>query len=55
MRAINFEKCQQNELRNTRHDVFNCGNGVKDPLPELKVNGPGGYMRTADSSDSVID
>lgn len=25
------------------------------PLPELKVNGPGGYMRTAESSDSEIN
>ncbi len=55
MRAINFKKCQHNELRSICPNVFNCGNGVKYPLPELKVNGPGGYMRTAESSDSEIN
>lgn len=41
MRAINLKKCQQNEFRSICPDVFNCGNGVKNPLPGLKVNGPG--------------
>lgn len=54
MSAINLKNCQRKELRSICPDVFNCRDGVKNPLAELKVNGPGGYIRTAKPSDSVI-
>lgn len=54
MSAINLKNCQGKELRSICPDVFNCRDGVKNPLAELKVNGPGGYIRTAKPSDSVI-
>lgn len=57
MRAINLKNCQRNELRGYTacRNVFNCRKGVKNPVPELKVNGPGGHIPTTEPLDSVIN
>lgn len=53
---IIFKICQRNELRSIRPGCFNCPNGAKQtPLPELKVNGPGGCIWTPKPSGDVIN
>lgn len=54
MMSINFTNLEEPQLRCICPDCFNCRNGVENPLPELKVNGPGGHIQAAKPSGCVI-